>query len=193
MTRLSILGGIGLAVLLSVTGKILLSSLLLLLPGYTAVKFTLAASVGAYLLLLLAKSRLRNGKIVAFCLWCAASAATFVFGASLFMFAILQLTLLWLIRSFCNYTSLVATLLDLALVAVGALAAFWAYITTGSVLLTIWCFFLTQSLFAAIPQRGLSLKRQQISSTPSTTTMQRFQQACRSAETALSQLNKAQV
>lgn len=193
MAKITVLGGIAFALILSLVGKVGLSALMILLPAVTAIKTVAVFLFGTYVLWLLAKSRLRNGKVIAFCLWCAISGATFLLGIPWLFFIAAQLALLWLLRSFCNYTSLLAASLDAAVIGAGTLAAIWAYTTTGSIFLTLWCFFLTQSLFVFIPKNGKSNNGQPKNGLPSATSAankHQFQQACRSAETALLQLSK---
>ena len=59
----------------------------------------------------------------------------------------------WLIRSLYFYSSALSALADLGLNLASVAAAIWAATESGSPFLSIWCFFLVQALFVAIPVR----------------------------------------
>jgi hypothetical protein len=68
--------------------------------------------------------------------------------------------MLWLVRSLYFYSSAFPALLDFGLSALSVSAAAWAMTRSGSLFLAIWCFFLVQAVFVAIPQRlGISAHR----------------------------------
>ena len=73
---------------------------------------------------------------------------------------------------------------DLALNGVSLAAAVWAVNQTGSLFVSIWCFFLVQALFVAIPA---SMKQK--AGQTGESHKDRFQHAYRAAETALRKLS----
>ncbi|MGH8576033.1 MAG: hypothetical protein ACREXX_07925 [Gammaproteobacteria bacterium] len=79
---------------------------------------------------------------------------------------------------------MLSALADLGLNALSVMATVWAVRQTGSVLLGIWCFFLVQALFVAIPPAMQRKKRG--SGEPEAE--DRFQEAYRVAESALRSL-----
>jgi hypothetical protein len=145
-----------------------------------------------YIVYLLSKARKRPGRVLAFAVWLGVTAISFVFGFSAFNFILTQGFLIWLIRSFTRYKHLLPGLIDGCVVAVGLTFAFWAAIVTGSLLVSLWCFFLMQSLFALIPNRALPFqfdKSPLASQQDNLSTAHNFERAARSAQIAIKQLS----
>jgi hypothetical protein len=97
-----------------------------------------------------------------------------------------HLGLIWLIRSLYFYSSLISALADFGLVLFGVASAIWAVLQTGSLSLSVWCFFLVQALFVAIPN---AWKRSSKPGIVSKSTQDPFQSAHRTAEAALTKLS----
>ena len=81
------------------------------------------------------------------------SVAIWLIEPPLLHYALIHLTSLWLIRSLYFHASILSTLLDFGVIALGLAVALWALIHSGSLLLSLWCFFLVQAVFVAIPGR----------------------------------------
>ncbi len=96
-----------------------------------------------------------------------------------------QIGALWLIRSIYFYSSGLSALIDLALNLVAVASGYWAAVHTGSVFLTLWCFFLVQALFVAIPPK---VKRQCRRPPATHRESENFERARLSAEKAIRQL-----
>ena len=100
-----------------------------------------------------------------------------------------SITLIGIVRSLISYSSVFMSILDGALCFLGLGVAAWAYGATGSAFWAIWCFFLSQSLFALIPEQpGRSNKP--AGSTPLMETGA-FSAAHKAAEAALRELAKS--
>ena len=87
-----------------------------------------------------------------------------------------------MIRSLYFHGSIVAALADLGIGALALAFAIWAAKSSGSVFLSIWCFFLVQALFVALPADiGAKAQRDDGSDQP-------FKRAERSATAAIRRL-----
>lgn len=97
-----------------------------------------------------------------------------------------HIVVIWLIRSVYFYSSVLASMLDLALCALSLCAATWAAVHTGNVFLSFWCFFLVQALHGSIP---LNFNPDRIN--PGATFLRdtRFEQAHRVAQDALGKIS----
>ena len=84
-------------------------------------------------------------------IWSIATLTSMLLDTSLISFLLVQAASIWVVRSMYFHTSVLPALLDLGLVTFGLVATAWAILQTSSVMIAIWCFFLTQSLFVLIP------------------------------------------
>ena len=121
------------------------------LPPSFAIRSIAIALGGAYTLYLLSRSEERTGRIATVVVWCVATTLAAVFADSLPLFLICQVASIWLIRSLYFHGSIVTALADLGIGALALAFAIWAAKSSGSVFLSIWCFFLVQALFVALP------------------------------------------
>ncbi len=139
-----------------------------------------------YVVYLLSRSRERVGRITTIALWLLMAGITWFSAPPLILYVMVHLGLIWLIRSLYFYSSLFSAIADLGLTGVSLAAAVWAANQTGSLFVTIWCFFLVQALFVAIPANMNQKTRQNKTDQPRE---DRFQHAYRAAETALRKLS----
>ena len=102
----------------------------------------------------------------------------------------LHIGLIWLVRSLYFYASVVSALTDLGLSGLALAAAVWAVTHTGSLFLAIWCFFLVQALFVAIPHALSGKAAPGIQ--PAADRDDRFERAHRAAEAAVRKLSSIQ-
>ena len=84
-------------------------------------------------------------------LWLVLAVAIWLMEVTPVLYVLVHVGAIWLIRSLYFYSSIVPALMDLGLNGLSAATAFWAISHTGSSFLAIWCFFLVQALFVAIP------------------------------------------
>lgn len=186
MKRPTFLEGVGVALAASLTGSILFSALSPTIQNLPLLKLLIAGLGLAYTLYLFRRSRERLGRMVTGTVWLISAAVIWLLDPPLTLYLLLHIGLIWLIRSLYFYGSLVSALADLGLSGLGLAAAIWAAVHTGSLLLSIWCFFLLQALFSTIPadlkkRSGIAEKAQE--------TADPFQQAERAAEAALRRLS----
>jgi hypothetical protein len=115
-----------------------------------------------------------------------AAAVIWLTGLNLPFYLMAHLGLVWLIRSLYFYSSLISALVDFGLVLFGIASAVWAVLQTGSLSLGVWCFFLVQALFVAIPNTWKGSSKQ---SAVMSSTEESFQCAYRTAQAALTKLS----
>lgn len=138
----------------------------------------------AYLIFLLKHAEARRGRVMVPVLWVCLSIGGWLLGLSLVMQLLLQLSIIWMVRSLYFHASILTALLDLVLIVMATAAGVWALIQTGSFMAAVWCFFLAQSLFVAIPEFS---GRIQQASNPITD--DHFQNAHRVAQEAVRKLS----
>ena len=188
MKPLSFLHGVGIALALSLVSSFLYTALAPLLPGGALLRLLIALSGLSYILYLLGHSAKRSGRVTAVLVWFAVAGASWFAAPPLAVYLLTHAGLIWLLRSLYFYSSACSALLDLGVSALGVAAAIWAMVWSGSLLLSVWCFFLIQSLFVAIPasiQRGSGKKRVKPDDD------ENFQHAHRAAEDALRRISNS--
>jgi hypothetical protein len=149
MRRPGFLEGVGFALAASLAGAAAHAALAA--AGTGSLRLTIAGLALGYLLYLLARARVRTGRVTALAAWGLAAVGLWLAAPPLPLFLLLHGGLLWLVRALFFHGGFLAALADLGLVLAGLAAAVWAAAGTASLLLAVWCFFLVQAAFAAIP------------------------------------------
>ena len=181
-----ILQGIGFAIVASCAAGFLAITLPVLFMSATSSTLIVAALSLGYLVFLLKQGQTRRGRVVVISAWFALSLGGWLIDASLVTQILLQLSLIWIVRSLYFHASVLAALLDLVLIIMALAAGIWAILHTGSLMMAVWCFFLCQSLFGAIPEFSRRNNSDEVSS-PSA--KDRFQTAHRVAQEAVRKLS----
>jgi ABC-type transport system involved in multi-copper enzyme maturation permease subunit len=150
MTRPTFLEGVGVALAASLSGAAAYTALSAAV-GVGMLRPVIAGLALGYLVYLLARTPVRVGRVTAFLAWCLAAVGLWVAAPPLALYLLLHVGMLWLIRALFFHASLVSALADLALGLLALAAGLWALAQTGSLLLGLWCFFLVQAGFVAIP------------------------------------------
>ena len=150
-----------------------------------ALRLVVAALSLAYAVYLLKQCAGRTGRAVTVAVWLVGAAGLWFAAPSLLTYVIAHVLFVWLIRALKFYASLLTALADLGLCAVSVAAATAAALHTGSVLLSLWCFFLIQALWIAIPPTLQSAARPTLAPP---TADDRFQHAYTVAEAAVRKL-----
>ena len=154
-----------------------------------AQKLVIAVLTTAYVFYLLRLHHARIGNIVLGTGTALILIAALLWGMATSTLVFVSITLIWIVRSLITYSSVFMSILDGALCLLGLGVAVWAYGATGSAFWAIWCFFLSQSLFALIPEQpGRSNKP--AGSTPLMETGG-FSAAHKAAEAALRELARS--
>ena len=179
----TLLQGILAAALLSLASGAAFAGFAHLLDPSTAARLVIPAAAGAYMLWLIARSGVRIGRVIAFAGWLATTLALWFSSLELGPYVLTHIALIWLVRSLYFHSSILTSLLDLALVALGVGAAVWAVAQSGSMFIAVWCFFLVQAFFALIPRTVSRAEEVHEEAHAS------FSRAQRSAEAALRRLS----
>ena len=153
MNRPSFLEGALVALGAALAGSVLYTGLRLALLPDPALALMVAALGLGYLLYLLGRSGERVGRVLLVLAWVPVTAAALGLLPGVWGQVLVQLGLIWVARVWNFHGTPAAALLDLGLVIGGGAAALWAAVHSGSLFLAVWCLFLVQALFAAIPVR----------------------------------------
>jgi hypothetical protein len=178
--------GVGVALLASVTGGVMFAILSTLFGGGFLLRLLVAGIGFGYLLYLLSRSSEKTGRVTVLGAWGVAAVAIWVFSPTIAFYLLLHIGLIWLVRALYYYSGVIPALMDLGLNALAFAAALWAAWQTDSFFLSLWCFFLVQALFVAIPSR---VGRSKINAPNEIREEDRFQQAHRAAQAALRRLS----
>jgi hypothetical protein len=143
--------GAGLALLLSTAGAFAFKVFAPLVGAGTGLKLLVLALGLAYLLLLLARHRVRIGRLASMAAWAGCAALLFALDPLPWVWLLAQTALVWLLRCLYAHDSLRAAALDAALNGLALSAALATAMHTGSLFLSLWCFFLVQALYVLIP------------------------------------------
>lgn len=157
--------------------------LTLILPRGPALTLVTAGLGLGYLVYLLGRSRERAGRIVMVITWAMVTALSWSLSPGLWTQVLVQAGLIWLVRSLYHQSTPIGALLDLGLIAAGLAAALWAGANTGSLLLAVWCLFLVQAAFSAIPDRPGATSSDAVGPDP-------FDLAQRAGELAIARLSR---
>ncbi len=139
-----------------------------------------------YITYLLLKSSSRVGNITLVTASVIGLLSAYTMNLSLIEMGLIAVSLIWIVRSLLNYSSLLMASLDGLICILSVGCALTATILTGSSGLMIWSFFLSQALFVYIPHRP-GARPTPVESRPRQpgTGPDRFTQAYRAAQTAL--------
>lgn len=170
--------GVAVAAAASVIGTVA-HAVLVPLAGAAGLRALIALLALAYVLYLQRRSGARVGRVTALAAWSGAAVLLWWLAPSLPAYLLAHLALIWLLRALQFHDGLLSALADLGLTAFAFCAALWAMRETGSVGLAIWCLFLVQALFVAIPPRAPR---------PAAGGADRFEHAWRAAEAAARKL-----
>lgn len=184
MKRPSFFQGVVLALIAALLGEVLFVALAPLTGSVSALHMVIASASFAYILYLLRASDERLGRVVALSGWLLITVVTAWMGPPLVLYLLIHVGMIWLVRALYFYSSLMPALADLGLNALAMAAVVWATVQSGSLMLALWCFFLVQALFVLLPWEP---GRAHGSTT--TTDPDKFEQARRSAQTALRKLS----
>ena len=182
----SLSSGIGFAFFAAIATAILTLSLPIVLP-LLAPKFTLALITIAYLYYLIRRSGEKTGRVVIGSISIGVSLIALTIEMSLFEFILIELGLIWIVRSLYLRARPLPALLDGLLVIAGVLLASWGILQTQSLAIAVWCFYLVQALFIEWPDK---LFTKNVDTEIETSDQQRFDQAWQVAQQAVEKLSR---
>ena len=184
MKRPGVLEGIVLALVAAATAAVVFPVLTILLAPGAVLRLIIAGLSFSYLCYLLQRSEQKVGRITLVLGWCLLAVTAWVFAPSLLTYAAIHLVIIWLVRSLYFYNSVLSALADLGLTGLALIVALWAWLTSGSLFLVVWCLFLVQALFVVIP-RHFAQTAKSANSAVSLSPEDSFETAYRAAEQAL--------
>lgn len=185
MKRPNFMEGVLVGLIASIAGSALFVTLKWFMSYNNALELIIVGISFAYTVYLLSRSPEKTGRIVVMASWLVSAAIMWVMSLPLMLVAMIHIGMVWLIRSLYFYSSILPALIDLMLSAFSLVIAIWAGLHTSSLFLSVWCFFLTQTLFVFIPHGG----KKQSTQHPSNEQGDSFESAHRSAEAALRKLS----
>jgi hypothetical protein len=186
MKNPSFFEGVAVALAASVVGSLLYTVLTSLFPVALLLRLLVACIGLAYVVYLLSRSRERVGRVTALAIWGLVAGVTWFVHPPLTLYLLVHLGLIWLVRSLYFYSSMLSALADLGLSSLSLVAGIWAATQSGSVFLSLWCFFLVQALFVVIPAHFNNIVR---GGAPYQACEDHFQRARRAAEVSVRKLS----
>lgn len=180
----SFVEGVGVAVVASILGAVLYSVFVLIFSIGIGARLMVAFVFTAYIVYLLWRSPTKRGRMTALLLWGATLFITWFIYPSFIVYLIVHMGAVWLIRSLAFYKSITPALLDSLLVMLSLAVTVWAYLSSHSVLLSLWSLFLVQALFSFLPMQ-LGRKDESMVGHHD----EQFMQAYQNAETAVRKLS----
>ncbi len=187
MKKPSFIEGVVAALIASVTGSTGYSVLSVFYYEEDTWRILITAISFGYSIYLLIRCRQNTGRIIVLISWLLMSIALWLFHPTLFNYALIHLAVIWLIRSVYFHASMLCVLFDLGLIAFGTALGFLALLHSASVLLCLWCFFLVQALFVALPG---SVKKAPAGQS-AISSHKKFQQAFQTAQSAVKDLSRS--
>ncbi len=184
MKRPTFLEGVGVALVASVVGGVLYAVLPALFGWESPLRALIAGLWLAYILYLLNRSQARVGKVTVASFWLAGALALWLVHPPFTVYLLLHAGAVWFVRSLYFHGSPIPAAIDLVLTGFGLVAAFWAAIETGSMIVALWCFFLCQALFTGIPRVARAKRREPAADAP-------FERAHRAGQAALRALSSS--
>ena len=184
MSRPSFVEGIVLALIVSIAASFSYAVMTWVLSGFGAVQLLITMISFSYVLYLLIRSDEKIGRVVVMCVWVFVACSVWVLDVPLSLFCLSHLMMTWIVRSLYYYASIVSSLIDFALISLSLLFSTWAFYQTGGVFISIWSFFLMQSLFVWIPVQINPLKKTKSSKINGN----EFNQAFKNANVAIQKL-----
>lgn len=160
MKNMSFLHGALFALAASVLGSVLHTALAPLFGNDWTLRLLIALLGLAYTLFLLQRSGQRVGRLVTVSTWLLMATGLWLTQPPIALYLLAHLAALWLIRSLYFHAGALSALADMALHGIALASGFWAASHTHSLFLSLWCFFLVQALFVALPTRLGSRARQ---------------------------------
>ena len=162
-----------------------------LIPLYPRFFLIFLLAGAGYLAFLLAGRQSKRGNALCFTTYAAMTAGGILFPSLLPAVLFLAMIHVWLVRVGTKYNSIFPVIFDGAVGVAGLSIALPVVIMTHSMALTIWVFFLVQSLTAFIPGKTVVAPAVTATGTSSNESKSRFDQAMRAAEDAVSAINRA--
>jgi len=143
--------GILVAIVISIAVTMIFTVMSSFFPTRWLLQILIAGASFSYVFYLLVRSSEKIGKLTVVAVWGSISILVWVFSPSIMVTLFVHIGLIWLVRALYFYTSIVVALVDLGLTLFAMSVAIWTLSYTNSLFLSVWCFFLLQSVFVLLP------------------------------------------
>lgn len=181
--------GIILALTISILSALFFMGMTSLFSGGFVLRILIPLISLFYIIYLFSRHSEKTGKMTTIALWFFISLLNQVLTDSTLLFITIHISMIWLLRSLYFYNSLWSSALDLALSLFALVAGIITWEHTGSLLLSLWSFFLIQALFVFIPKQ---FHKQMNNNNLLAVDNHNFDQASVQAQTALQKLRTQQ-
>jgi hypothetical protein len=152
MKRPGFFNGVLVALVLALVAGAAFAGLGALFSSGVVLPLIVTGLAGAYVCYLLSRSGVRTGRLASMVVWSGAAFVGWLFAPNLALLLCLHMVMIWLLRVLHFHTGVLTALADLGLSCLALACAVWAAQQSGSLFMAVWCFFLVQALFVAIPQ-----------------------------------------
>ena len=181
--RPSFYEGILIAFLASIAGAVSYSVALLFL-GDGLLRIIIAVLSLSYVLYLILRSQRITGRVTAVGAWLTIAFVAWILPIPFILYVFIHVIMVWTIRTLFYYSSVFAAIQDLILNAAAVVIATWIFVSTSSLWLTLWGFFLIQACSTFIPN---VIKKQRINNKSESQSNQ-FEHAFHRAQNALKKI-----
>lgn len=137
--------------IVSVVAAALAGALDFVLRPEDAVRLVVAGLAVVSLMRTFGSSTEKAGRVAVLVTWMAATLAAWLLHPSVAVYVLVEVTIVWIVRSLYSYGHLLEAIVDLALSALAISFGVWAGARTESLLLAVWSFFLIQALHVGVP------------------------------------------
>ena len=185
MKKATFFEGVGFALISSIVVAVIFTVMSHVFLNSNIFRILVAGLSFSYIIYLFLRSNERIGKVTVISTWFIITLFSLVFVSSLLLYIVIQLLMIWMMRSLYFYNNVFSALTDLALTGMSLVVAIWAMSVSGSVFLSFWCFFLMQALFVFIPKNFIGKDKTE---PVFPINDDRFEQAYHTAEVAVSKL-----
>ncbi len=152
MKKMTFNKGVMFAFVASLFSTICFSVLSGVLDSDLLMKSISSVVIFVYLVYLMQCSNIRTGRPTIILIWSILSVVLVYLVDSFVLFLMLQILLIWLVRSLFYYSGAITSLIDLCLTVFSFFVAIWAIAHTDSLFASVWSFFLFQATFVFIPE-----------------------------------------
>lgn len=185
MKKATFIEGVAIALTSSIAVAAIFFTMSSLFFGDDLFRLVIAGVSFFYILYLFLRTKERTGRITVISIWFVLTVTSLIFVSSLMLYICIQLFMIWILRSLYFYNSIFSAFIDLILNGMSLIVAVWSWSVSGSLFLTLWCFFLMQALFVFIPKNFIAKEKVKSVYRPAD---DKFEHAYHAAEVAVSKL-----
>ena len=145
MKSISLFKGVASAFVISLIASLIFFTLAVPLSIETSTKISVAFVANSYIVFLISSSKKRTGRFFSFTLLSLITLISFLINLDIFIFSLLFVVAIWVVRSVYFYTRPLVAVLDFTFTFISLLASIGAIFHTQSTFLSFWSFLLLQA------------------------------------------------